>query len=72
MHMQLTHHARMRAPVNGIQQAGHSAPSVFSAKSAGGKQSLKGPSQENFQAIGGYFKCYPYCVTVLGWLKKKK
>ena len=69
----------VRVPMDGVQQLVHSAPSVFSQKSAGGislgyaqneAQMDHGPG--NFLTVGGYFKHYTYCVTVLGKLKKEE
>ena len=36
------------------------------------KQSSNGPSPVNLLTIGGYFKCYMYCVMVLGYSWRKK
>ena len=78
MHLQLMCHPRMCAPTNGFQRPVHSTPSVFAAKSVGGKfqlcsmQNSNGPSSENFMTIGGCFECYTYHVTALGWLKKRE
>ena len=47
-------------------------------ESAGGKsqlyskQSSNEPFPKNFPTTGGYFECYMYCVTSLGWLKKRR
>ena len=47
-------------------------------KCAGGKsqlrskRSLNEPSPEKFLSIGGFFECYTYRVTALGWLKKEE
>ena len=36
------------------------------------KAQMHHPRPENFLTIGGYFECYTYRVTALGWLKKEE
>ena len=64
-----------RAPMNGVQQLVHSAPSVFPAKNRSqlcSKRSSKGLPSESFLATGDLFECNTYHVTALGCLKKKE
>ena len=74
MHVQLMHHPSMCTN----EWRPTAAPSVFPAKSVGGKlqlhskRSSNGPYPENFLTISGYFECNTFHVTALHWLKKKE